>query len=339
MKYAIASIFTNNNNYEYNFAVIKNFYEEAVKNKVDLVIFPRLALSGLNNELLSSKEYLDKINDIFSEVIDLTKDKTTKILIGNIYYESEKVEDNIRISSSLSDSVILIDNNYIEEIINRKTITKNNIFNDYKYFNNALFLQNFDIDNKNFSCFICDDIYDNNNVFLLKDRHIDNLICFDSSIKHNSDIIKRIELISKFLNCNIIYINSATYFNNYYFDGSVILIDRNKNIILNTNYKNDRLIYFEIENNKIKCREISEIYQHFSILNKIQEIEDKTLLINDKYANNNFLNKLHNYEIDKINYSNYFEKFEDLSNEEQIILKKLIIKYYFKNYFYVDELL
>lgn len=339
MKYAIASVFTNNDNYEYNFNVIKNFYENAIKNKADIIIFPRLALNGLNNELLNSKEYIDKINDVFAEIIDLTKDKTTRILIGNIYYENEKIEDGIRIPAVLNDSAILIDNNCIEEIIKRKNITKNNILDDYKYFDKTLYLQNFDIENKNFSCLIADDIYENNNIFLLKDRKIDNLICLDSSVKHNSDILQRMELIAKFLNCNIIYINSATYYNNYYFDGSIILIDKAKNTTLNTNYKSDRIIYFEIENNKIKCEEKSDLFGNFSILNKVQEIENKKLLINDKYANNDILNKLNNYEIDKIDYSHYFEKFNELSDAEQIFMKKLIIKYYFKNYFYVDNLL
>lgn len=338
MKYAIANIYTKNNDYEYNFEIIKKFYEEAKNNDVDIVIFPRLALIGFCDEALLNKEYINKSLDYLSKVIDLTENNKTKIIIGSIYYEDEKLEDGIKKQSILNDCILFIDNGYIEDILKRKNISKENILNDYKYFDPSLFINSFTLNKENFAGILSDDIYFDNNVFLIQDRKIDNLICLDSSTLSNEKILKRIELISKFLKCNIIYLNNANFYKNeYYFNGDIILINKDKKTVLNTTYSSDKLVYFEI-NEDLKSDEVTIINDNSSILNKYSEIENKKLIINNKYENNEVLKKLKNYQIENLKYKEYFKFYDDLNKEEKIVLKNIITKYNDKNSIYINNL-
>ena len=74
-------------------------------------------------------------------------------------------------------------------------------------------------------------------------------------------------------------------------------------------------------------------------MNKLSQIENKKILINNKYKNNDILKYLNNYELDNIDYVKYFNKFDELTNKERLEIKKLIVKYYFKNFIYIDNIL
>lgn len=340
MKFAIANIFTKNQAIEYNFEQIKKFYLEAVEKKTEIIIFPRLALTGFCGDLLLDKNFINKSIDYLQKIVELTEDKTTNIIIGGLYFKDNYEKDGIQYESCLNDSIFFISDGYLEDILNRKTIAKDNIFNDYKYFDKALYLDSFQYNNLNFCSLLLDDIYDNNNVFLIKDKEPSFLICLDSSIVANK--LKRIELIAKFLKCPVIYLNNSNYYDNNFFNGEIILIDKNKNVIYNYNYQQNELLFFGSNSqNDIFIQDVNNIFMknnNHKLLNQLSEIEDKKILINrHKIKNIDFINKLTNFEIQNIDFNDYFKFFDYLNNDDQKIIKNSVIYNLYHNYIYFEE--
>lgn len=340
MKFAIANIFTKNKAIEYNFEQIKKFYLEAVEKKTEIVIFPRLALTGFCGDLLLDKNFINKSIEYLQKIVELTEDKTTNIVIGGLYFKDNYEKDGIKYASCLNDSVFFISDGYLEDILNRKDLAKNNIFDDYKYFDKALYLDSFQYSNLNFCSLILDDIYDDNNIFLIKDKNPDFLICLDSSITKNK--LQRIELISKFLKCAVIYINNSNYYDNNFFNGDIILIDKNKNVIYNYNYQKDELLFFGSNSqNDIFVQDLNNIFiqnNNYKILNQLSSIENKKILINtNKIRNVDFISKLTNVEIQTINFNEYFKFFDYLNKEEEKIIKNAVVNNLYHNYIYFEE--
>ena len=46
MKVGIARIYTKNNDFNYNIETIKNLYDKAEDSRIDLLIFPKLSITG-----------------------------------------------------------------------------------------------------------------------------------------------------------------------------------------------------------------------------------------------------------------------------------------------------
>lgn len=267
MKIGIARFFTKNCDVKYNFKNIEKLYNKAVDSELEIVIFPRLAISGfsVNDKFLDDK-FLDEITTYLEKIIELTEDKKTKILIGSIYYEKDYQENNTTFKKILKDSAIFIDNGYLDNVIFRKEIDKLNILNDYRYFDKNSFLKYFDYNKKKFAVLLSDDIFSNFNVFLTSDNKPDYVICLDSSVR---DIVfrkKHLVKLAKFVNAPVFYINNASNFNGYLFKGEMILINEDFEIVYSDIYKGDDVFEFEID-----CEDGTELF----IKNK--KIENKSI--------------------------------------------------------------
>ena len=91
-------------------------------------------------------------------------------MIGSIYFESEKEENEIKISSILNDSVLLIKDGFIEDIYRRKDISKNGILEDYKYFDSSFCPDPFLFNIRNILILISHVIYNDKNFFSISIR-------------------------------------------------------------------------------------------------------------------------------------------------------------------------
>jgi predicted amidohydrolase len=247
MKIALANIYTRNFDPYYNYERIKNFYKTALEHSVELLIFPHLAINGLEISLddVENDDYLEKYCEILDKIIDLTSEGKCAVLAGGIFVKGD--DDNC--VKEYYDSAFFIKNSVLERVISRKTIDKRNPLNDNRVFNKSIFLDAFEYGNKRFNLLISDDLYSNFNILLSGEQKPNYIICLDSSIFDGDFKKKRLIKLSKFANCPVFYLNSANRFNSdIVFNGDVILINEDFRITLDIFYTEDRLIIFDIDN-------------------------------------------------------------------------------------------
>ena len=321
IKVAIARLYTKNSYLDYNYENLCKLYNEAVKNSIDIVVFPRLALTGLNikNSFLD-KEFTDKYIDYLEKLTDLTIGNETKILVGGIYQEEK-----------FFDSVFFIDNGYIDTISSRKEISKDNIFDDYNYFDKSPILEQVKYNKKKISILISDDIYSNFNVFLVSDNKPDYIFCFDTSTKDIEYRKKHLIKLAKFANSPVFYINNATVYNNKYLKGELILINEDFEIKHCDIYKKDELFSFEIDcddgtelliNNKLKSNfDMNFLIDKEKVKVDKDSLKPEELKNIDKSKIIKFNNTILSKFIDKDLYKNLSEKAKD--EIKGFLIKKL----------------
>lgn len=339
MKIGFARIYTKNSDFKYNFENIKKFYFDAINKELEIVVFPRLALTGfsINNSFLNN-DYLENMLSYFKKIIELTSGKNTKILIGGISYENDYYENGDIFKSTIKDSAFFIDNACIDSTIFRKEIDKNNILEDYKYFDKHDFLKFFEYKKKKFAVLLSDDIFSNFNIILVSDNKPNYIICIDSSNRKN--IEKQLIKLAKFSGAPVFYMNSTNYSDGDLFNGRIILINEDFHIIMNNLYNRDEIIDFEID-----CEDGTELFlknnfeQNQSIIPVLKKYfgrKNVTLDI-DKYQNYSFdkkqcrlvtfSNKNINDMIEKIDIEKYINKelYHKLNSKEKDIIKNRII--------------
>ena len=239
IKIGIARLYTKNCSLSYNFDNVLKLYKQGVESNLDMVVFPRLALTGLDGNIFNKEKYLSYLE----KIVDLTIGEKTTILIGGVYIE--ETADNL--DEKIFDSVFFIKDGYIETISSRKEIAKDNIFNDYSFFDKNSLLEQVKYNKKKFSILISDDIYSNFNIFLVSDNKPDYIFCFDTSNKNIEYRKKHLIKLAKFANSPVFYINNATVFQNKIFKGELILINEEFEIKHYDIYKKNELFVFDID--------------------------------------------------------------------------------------------
>ena len=78
----------------------------------------------------------------------------------------EHKKDEVIKKSELFNSVILINDGYIDAITSKTNIAKSNLFNEYKYFDKEVVLKSVSYENDNFDVLIADDIMENKIYFI-----------------------------------------------------------------------------------------------------------------------------------------------------------------------------
>ncbi|MDR2527023.1 MAG: hypothetical protein LBC92_04070 [Rickettsiales bacterium] len=220
MKLFFAKTFFKVGDVEYNYKKIISIYDEAIGGNCDILIFSELALTGMPNDI--TRDLIEQNNNFLEKIVNYTKDKKTKIIIGCLYFMDEYTDDDgIIRPSKLYNSFVFIADGYIECISSRTNILKNNLFNEYKYFDNEIVLKNLKYEADEYSVLIADDIYEKKNILLLKDRDSEFIMCFDRALAVDE---KQLEKIAKWTKRGIIYMNAFTY-NKYKFNGEFYILN------------------------------------------------------------------------------------------------------------------
>jgi predicted amidohydrolase len=330
VKIGIARLYTKNADPAYNFCSIEKMYTEAVDRNLEFIIFPRLSLSGFSVDgNFLDESYTRDLLLYFEKIIKLTDGKKVKMLVGNIFYEEGGEKDSDISKLTRRDSAFFIGDGYVNVEISRKEIDRNNVMDDYRYFDGQKFLEYFSCENKKFSVLLSDDIYSNFNIFLLKDNRPDYIVCLDSSLKSLEFIEKRLIKLAKLVDCPVFYLNSASYLDGLLFKGEIILINEDFVIKFNDTYSRDEIISFEVD-----CEDGTELllensesngekYSEFSIMEKYFGYEKIVIDID----------KVLNFSPDKVRDFNYeFVTFRrpDLAGIKFIDLEKYIDPKLFK---------
>ena len=81
MKVGIARIYTKNNDFNYNIETIKNLYDKAEDSRIDLLIFPKLSITGFAiDENYLTDEYIENYdNELIENIAEITVKKHCKV--------------------------------------------------------------------------------------------------------------------------------------------------------------------------------------------------------------------------------------------------------------------
>ena len=129
MKIFLVKSFFKKNDLEYNFNKIISLYKKAEQDNCDLLIFSEMCITGfpIYDELLNL-DFLKKTEEFLEKIVDFTKDKKTRILLGCPYFIPEHKKNEIIKKSELFNSVVLIGDGYINAISSKTNILKSNLF-------------------------------------------------------------------------------------------------------------------------------------------------------------------------------------------------------------------
>jgi hypothetical protein len=231
MKIFFAKTFLKVGDIEFNYKKIISIYDEALKKNCNLLVFGEMALTGIpvvgddfkvrGDSDLKNVLQVEKSEDYLEKIVDYTKDKKTKIIIGCPRFIPTMTVDEIIKPAQLFNSVVFINDGYIESVASKTTFSKNNLLNEYKFFDRENVLRDLKYDIDNYSVLLGDDIMETKNIIFLKERDSEFLLCLDTSIEPPK---KQLEKLAKWTRKGLIYMNAFTY-NKYQFNGEFFILN------------------------------------------------------------------------------------------------------------------
>jgi len=268
-----------------NLKKILKQYETAINNNCDLIIFSELAISGYPcDDLWQKKHFIDDCKSKILEIMAFSKNKKCAILISSPSIVIERGNEVLR------NSAFLIEDGEIKNIIYKKTLPNYGVFDEKRYFNatNSLNLVNFR--GYKFGILICEDIWDERNLFLLKEQNIDGIISINASpyhFKKHQIRINAVKIFAETLKAPIFYVNQIGAQDGLVFDGASFVMTNDGKIYQQlANFyeddfefefnKNQKIIH-QNRNDKLFCED--ELMQNYCAI---------ILGIRDYFAKNNF---------------------------------------------------
>ena len=268
-----------------NLSKILSQYEIANKNNCDLIIFSEQAICGYPCEdLWMKKHFIEDCKNKILELISHSKKQKCAILIGSPVLYLEKNHNILR------NCALLIENGEIKNVINKKSLPNYGVFDEKRYFSPANNLSIIDFNGFNFAVLICEDIWDERNLFLLKEQNIDGIISINASPYKTNKNNTRINIVKNFaiqLKVPIFYVNQVGGQDSLVFDGSSFVISCDGKIFKQlANFCED---FFELEfsqNQQIFINnQTQKIYYSDNLM---QDYCALILSIRDYFAKNNF---------------------------------------------------
>ena len=206
-----------------NFEKIIKEYEVANLQNCDLVVFSEMAICGYPCEDLWLKEhFIKKCQEKILEIATKTKDKNCAILFGAPIYETEKNKKVLR------NSAILIENGEVKNVINKKTLPNYGVFDENRYFKSSSHISNIEFRNFDVVILICEDLWDERNLFLLGEQVFDFIISINASPFEKNKNQQRSIIAQKYsqtLKKPLIYVNQIGGQDSLVFDGTSFVLD------------------------------------------------------------------------------------------------------------------
>ena len=206
-----------------NFEKIIKEYEVANLQNCDLAVFSEMAICGYPCEDLWLKEhFIKKCQEKILEIATKTKDKNCAILFGAPIYETEKNKKVLR------NSAILIENGEVKNVINKKTLPNYGVFDENRYFKPSAYISNIEFRNFDVVILICEDLWDERNLFLLGEQVFDFIISINASPFEKNKNQQRSIIAQKYsqtLKKPLIYVNQIGGQDSLVFDGASFVLD------------------------------------------------------------------------------------------------------------------
>ncbi len=287
LKIYLSQINTTVGDLDGNFNKIAMHYKKAQDKECDLVLFPEMTICGYPAQDLWQKQYfIEECQNQIVKLCNLTKNSDCAMIVGCPTIDSKK-ENNI----IFRNSAILIQDDKIIKIFNKKNLPNYEVFDEKRYFEASPNLTNHKLKNLNFNMMICADIWDTKNTFLASQYEIDFAIIINSSPYTINKEIKRFEKVSSFNSqCQkpIIYLNQIGGQDSIIFDGNSFVTGQyGEKIIELKSFEEDYAIIEIDETHEVKIIEpikYKSSYQKFTRLKN----EDNLSLDCDIIAQNNY---------------------------------------------------
>jgi NAD+ synthase len=208
---------------EGNFEKILKEYEVANQQNCDLVVFSEMAICGYPCEDLWLKEhFILKCQEKILQIATKTKDKNCAILFGAPIYEVERKKKVLR------NSAILIENGEVKNVINKKSLPNFGVFDENRYFKPSSHISNIEFRGFDVVILICEDLWDERNLFLLAEQVFDLIISINASPFEKNKNQQRSIIAQKYsqtLKKPLIYVNQIGGQDSLIFDGASFVLD------------------------------------------------------------------------------------------------------------------
>ncbi|MGV9172446.1 MAG: NAD+ synthase [Promethearchaeia archaeon] len=235
---------------EYNTKKIINIIEE--NRDCDLLIFPEMALVGyplmdhIHDPIIKqrNREALEKIKNI----------ETNSVIILGTFTESKELENKFQ---PFYNSAVIIEDNQIRDIINKRLLPNYDIFDERRYFSFDDKFYPIKIRGLKAGILICEDIWDHNYDVKVARNLVDNgaefLIVINASPYHIDKFLLRKENVckkAKNLSVPIIYVNMVGGVDEIVYDGNSFIVNEDGDIIFKAKAFEEDPAEFELSINK-----------------------------------------------------------------------------------------
>ena len=152
MKIAIAQLNLHVGNFEFNHDRIIQLVKSAKASKVDLVVFPELAICGYPpRDFLEFNDFIERC--ISSMQLIAKETKGISVIIGG------PSKNETGKGKPLFNSAYVLSNGEIQEIISKTLLPTYDIFDEYRYFEPNRFFEVVEIAGKQVGIAICEDLW------------------------------------------------------------------------------------------------------------------------------------------------------------------------------------
>lgn len=239
-KIILAQIDTLAGDIDGNSEKIKNYILRAKNDGSDLIVFPELALIGypFGDIFIRHKTIIDRQIEALNQIASIALNITA--LVG--FAEPNKTSGQ----KPFYNSVAVIQNGKIVDIVRKRLLPNYCEFNDYRYFEPSMKTPNvFEINGEKFGVVVCEDSFNDKSFFgddsiynidpiaeLMKQKPDTLINCSCSPSRTGKEYIKNslFSSIAKKYGVNYIYVNRAGYADNLCFDGTSRIYDKTGNL-------------------------------------------------------------------------------------------------------------
>jgi len=212
--------------------------EKSKQNKLDLVIFPELALTGYPpKDLLFRKDFINSCKKAVERLFSYTKG------IGVLLGLPTPIED----SSYLHNSAVLIEDGKIVGQVDKGLLSNYDVFGEWRYFKPAKELECIKFRGMNLAVSIGEDIVEE-----LFEKQPDIFINISASPYYWGKQGLRMEVLTRIVNkyrIPSIYANQAGGNDELVFDGTSMIFDSNGHLIIQAKSFEEDFIIFDTEKN------------------------------------------------------------------------------------------
>ena len=225
---------------EKNSKIVLKTYNEASKQRVDVLAFPEMFLSGYQLQDLVLKKAFQEDVKKFIKFLAKKCVKSTYLLLGAPILEKEK----------LFNAYLLINKGETKVISKKFHLPNNSLFDEHRYFNQSDFKDLAEINGIKIGFPICEDIWFSDVSNILKKKGADLLISPNGSPYERHKLKKRHNEVFKRCtenNIPIIYLNLVGGQDDQVFDGGSFVMNSNGNIIAQLPQFEQKKFFFEFQ--------------------------------------------------------------------------------------------
>jgi NAD+ synthase (glutamine-hydrolysing) len=233
-------------NIEYNKSKIIKIIEKY--SKMDIIIFPEMALVGYP---IMDHIYDPLIRERNIDAIEEIKNiKSEAAIILGTFTESEDIKEKVH---PFYNSALVIENNEIKEVINKRLLPNYDVFDERRYFTFENNFKLIEIKGVQIGILICEDLWDNDYETKVSKNLVNNgaeiLIVINASPYHINKFKLRRALAyekSKNLGVPIVYVNMVGGVDEIVYDGQSFISNKFGQLIFKAKAFEEQICFFDL---------------------------------------------------------------------------------------------